>query len=134
MPPTPAPNGLPSARWRWAFIPAILLLYLLAFGAARLREELLHRPTCEPVCHVLKMDYEGVAQARKSDRAVACKCVGAASRRSTIPTRFFSENAIVEWIAGELTSTLGVLFSAITVSVIVIGMLHRRRAHAQGST
>jgi hypothetical protein len=103
-PAPPAPPTRQHHRWTFALLGVVVLMYVAAFGAQRLREEHIYRPVCERVCGKRGLRYENIEQARKSDRAVACRCVGA-----VIKTHFFSDNAILEFIAGEATSTFGVI-------------------------
>lgn len=105
-PPAPPPDTpqLPSYRWRFAIVGVLVLMYVAAFGAQKLREEHVFRPVCERVCGKRGLRYSGIEQARKSDRAVACRCT-----TTVIKTHFFSDNAVLEFIAGEATSTFGVI-------------------------
>jgi hypothetical protein len=92
----------------------------LNMGVQRLRETLIHEPVCTRVCGALGQRYEGVTQHRKSDSAAACRCVGPEFTRAVVPTRFFSEHAVVDFFARELTSTLGVFF---VLGVLGFGVL-----------
>jgi hypothetical protein len=93
----------------------LVLMYVCAFGAKMLREEHIYRPACERVCGKRGLRYEGVEQARKSDRAVSCNCVSPSHDRVSIETQFFSDNAVVEWVVGEATSTMGAVLAPILV-------------------
>jgi hypothetical protein len=82
----------------------------LGIGAQRLRDRLIHEPVCARVCGARGQRYEGVTQHRKSDAAAACRCVGPGFTRTEVPTRFFSEYALIDFFAREFTSTTGLIF------------------------
>ncbi len=92
----------------------------LSNGAQRLRDTRIHEPVCTRVCGARGQRYEGVTQHRKSDAAAACRCVGPGFTRTEVPTRFFSENAVIDFFARELISTLGLFF---VVGLLGVGVL-----------
>jgi hypothetical protein len=100
-------------------------------GARHLRDAVIHEPVCTRVCGTRGQRYEGVTQHRKSDAAAACVCVGPGRDRAEVPTRFFSDFGPVDFIARELTSTMGVVFSLLligTAVAVVVMLATRRRA------
>ncbi len=68
--------------------------------------------------------HDGVIQHRKGD-AAACVCVGPAGSRSEVPTRFFSEQAALDFLARSLTSTMGVSLAALLVGGVGALVLFR---------
>ena len=115
-PPPPSPHALPSLTPVQVILRLVLLVVFcatmigLGTGARRVRDTLIHEPVCTRVCGARGLRYEGVTQHRKSDSAAACRCVGAGFTRAVVPTRFFSENAAIDFFAREMTSTMGLLF------------------------
>ena len=107
-----------------ALLGVLALMYISAFGAKSCREELVYKPVCGRACGRTSMKYESVGQARKSDRAVSCYCVGSNGEHSTLHPSFFSDNSVVEFVAGELASTWGVFvgFAIVAFGVVAVAM------------
>ncbi|MFO0626952.1 MAG: hypothetical protein U0325_15175 [Polyangiales bacterium] len=125
-PPPPPAHAVPRLTPLQTALRVVLLaaccaaMIGVAQGAQRLRDTWIHAPVCARVCGARGQRYEGVTQHRKSDAAAACRCVGPGFARAEVPTRFFSENAVVDFFARELTSTLGLLF---VLGLLVLGGL-----------
>lgn len=119
----PSPSSLPALTPTQIFARLALLVVFctamigVSIGARRLRDSLIHEPVCARVCGARGQRHDGVIQHRKSDAAAACVCVGPAGSRSEVPTRFFSEHAALDFLARELTSTMGVILAALLVGV-----------------
>jgi len=116
-----------------AFVLVCSVFFGAAQGASLLRERYVYAPVCQQVCGTRGMRYEGVRQHRKSDSAAACLCVGPDHERADVPTRFFSENLVVDFVLREATSSLGVIFGfifGVLFVVTFVAVLLRKRASA----
>ena len=127
MSPTPpSAHALPRLTPMQTALRVVLLAVFCATmiglgnGAQRLRDARIHEPVCARVCGARGQRYAGVTQHRKSDAAAACRCVGPDLTRTEVPTRFFSENAVIDFVARELTSTTGLFF---VLGLLGVGVL-----------